>query len=78
MFDADGDTDSRGADSRGGRQGSGMHKIERHDAGISRRAFLRTGAGVALVAGLPGWLSGCVTRPGGGSGMGGNVVPGPR
>lgn len=32
------------------------------DAGLSRRAFLRAGAGTALGLALPGWLSGCATR----------------
>ncbi len=53
MFDANDDADSRRASHR-----AEVEKAARHEAGVSRRAFLRAGAGVALAAGLPGWLSG--------------------
>ncbi|HEY1136673.1 MAG TPA: FAD-binding oxidoreductase [Xanthomonadaceae bacterium] len=62
MFDANEDAGSPGAS-----QGSELEKVARHEAGVSRRAFLRAGAGVALAAGLPGWLSGCATSPASGS-----------
>ncbi|MBL8263533.1 MAG: FAD-binding oxidoreductase [Xanthomonadaceae bacterium] len=62
MFDANDDADSRRASHR-----AEVEKAARHEAGVSRRAFLRAGAGVALAAGLPGWLSGCATSPGSGS-----------
>lgn len=62
MFDANDDAGSPCAS-----QESELGKIARHEAGVSRRAFLRAGAGVALAAGLPGWLSGCATSPGSGS-----------
>lgn len=62
MFDANEDADSRGAG-----QGRERQNGVRPDAGMTRRTFLRTGAGVALAAGLPSWLSGCATGPGAGS-----------
>lgn len=63
MFDANGDAGSRDAGHGRGDVGTAA----RQDAGMSRRAFLRAGAGISLAAGLPAWLSGCATGPGSGS-----------